>query len=181
MLEQARKCIDSKLLDEIFKVIETPFVEMTLEALFVMIEDESIAFCVCEFLDRGDSEYNIETISKSLFLIVLLFLHLGRVSALWTMLKNCRNFMQLKPLSKMLLTNYMARNDFYERLNKFDNFYNNWDLEINKRCIKNGNDKEYLVNMKDGCAFKRLWDMSRAEMKNQGKLTFETSMDILFP
>ncbi|ETO19785.1 hypothetical protein RFI_17444, partial [Reticulomyxa filosa] len=164
--------------------------EMALNNLFTMTEDESIAFCVCEFLERDNNKNNIQLISKSLPKWKDNNIQ-NKVNALLDVLKKYKEFVRLKQLYTVVSTNYMIPDDLSERLQEFGNFCANWELEpFPKACQsyqteqkmfqKREGTMKYLADIKDSFAFKKLWSMYRAEMKEQGKLTFETSMDELY-
>ncbi|ETO32805.1 variable membrane protein precursor [Reticulomyxa filosa] len=166
------------------------FMEMALNNLFTMSEDKSIAFCVCEFLERDNNKNNIQLISKSLPRWKDNNIQ-NRVNALLDVLKKYKEFVRLKQLYTVVSTNYMIPDDLSERLQEFGNFCANWDLEpFLKACQSYQNEQKMfqkrekimndLADIKNSFAFKKLWNMYRADMKEQGKLTFETSMDELY-
>ncbi|ETO03184.1 hypothetical protein RFI_34224 [Reticulomyxa filosa] len=164
------------------------FVEMSFKKLFAMVEDESITFCVCEFLERDNSEHHIRVISK--------FLsgwndNNAIQNKLKILLTKYREFVRLKQLYTVVSTNYMTSNHCSERLQKFNDFCVNWDLESFPKASceyqheqelfqKCENVMKHLTNMKNSCVFKKIWSQYRTKIEKQRDLTFKTSMDKLY-
>ncbi|ETO12351.1 hypothetical protein RFI_25025 [Reticulomyxa filosa] len=160
--------------------------KITFNVLFEMVENESIAFCVCEFLGYcDDNNHNIQAICRSFPEWK------DKVDTLLNVLKKFQNFVLLKQLYTVVSANYMTIADLSERLQEFSQFCSNWDLESFLEASRNYHNEQntfqklqeamkYLVDMKDSCIFKKLWIQYRREMNEQTKLTFETSMDKIY-
>ncbi|ETO05187.1 ATPase [Reticulomyxa filosa] len=156
-----------------------------------MADNKSVAFCVCEFLACDRNEYNIQSSCRSLSEWKDDNMIQSKVNALLAMLTKYKKFVHLKQLFIAVLTSYMTFDDLSTQLQEFSHFCNNCNSESFPKASQKYQDEQkifqkmeepmrQLANLKDSCAFKKLWNLYRKEMKEQKKLTFETSMDELY-
>ncbi|ETO14007.1 hypothetical protein RFI_23360 [Reticulomyxa filosa] len=167
------------------------FMGITLNKLFAMVENGSIVFCICDFLERDNNKQNIQTVSRSLPEWKDSNIIQNKVNTLLATLTKYKEFVYFKQLYIVVSTNYMISDDLSERLQEFGNFCSNWDLEPFIKASQNYQHEQkmfqkreeamkYLASIKDSSAFKKLWTQYRIQMKEQGNLTFESSMDELY-
>ncbi|ETO32579.1 rhoptry protein [Reticulomyxa filosa] len=167
------------------------FMKITLNKLFAMVDDKSIAFYVCEFLEHDNNKNNIKVICTSLPGWGNSNIVQDKVNALSTILTEFKEFIHLKQLYTMVSTQFMDSEDISEQLQKFSHFFDNRDLESFPKAShtyqneqnmfrKLKSKMQHLEQMNSGNAFKNIWIQYRKEMKEREKLTFEVSMDELY-
>ncbi|ETN97395.1 hypothetical protein RFI_40134, partial [Reticulomyxa filosa] len=168
------------------------FMKGSLHKLFQMVQNKTIEFCVCQFLECDNNKNNLKTLHQSLLKLKDDDNNKDTQDDLQKLLKlleKYKEFVHLKELYVTVSVHYKF-DDNTSELQQFSRFCKNWDLEsfpdAQEKYLKEletlqktKHQLEELKKVTGSWVFKKLWTICQIELKGGMMLPFQETVNKL--